>query len=385
MSLDHKLATNRQHLHMAAPRGFSLVELMVAIVIGLILITVVGQSFLTGRATYQTEEGLSRIQENARFAIDFMSRDIRMAGYLGCQGRNAFANGNVTNLLQTGNVNINSSPLIGYEYTGTGGSALSDWTPALPSEYFGAGDVLPGTDVLVIQRASDVGLPLTNTMTTESANIFVPPNTELNDGDIVFVSDCAHADLIQITTTNPSSGEFTHNTGSAVYPGNKAMGGTGNSQKLSKIYEAGTSQVFKLLTQIYYVANRASTNTPALYRKTMEVVPTGTPTTPTATYSSEELVENVESMHIEYVRDLNDATQPISRQVMTAATIAPISPASAGWSRVTSVRVGLLLRSEDNADQTPDTRTYMVAHQTIAAANDMRRRRAFNFTVQLRN
>ncbi len=66
---------------MKKQRGLSLVELMIATVIGLMLMNAVIDIMLNSRQTSRMMEGLSRTQENGRFALDIFSRDIRMAGY----------------------------------------------------------------------------------------------------------------------------------------------------------------------------------------------------------------------------------------------------------------------------------------------------------------
>lgn len=62
-------------------RGLSLVELMVALAIGMVLIAGFLQIFLSVRSTYSTNEAASRTQENGRFALEFLSEHARMAGY----------------------------------------------------------------------------------------------------------------------------------------------------------------------------------------------------------------------------------------------------------------------------------------------------------------
>jgi type IV pilus assembly protein PilW len=62
-------------------RGFTLVELMVAIVIALLLTLVIGQVFLGNRKTFTTQDQASRVQENGRFAAEVLNRTIREAGY----------------------------------------------------------------------------------------------------------------------------------------------------------------------------------------------------------------------------------------------------------------------------------------------------------------
>jgi len=64
-----------------ASRGFSLVELMVAMAIGLILTLLIGQIFINSRAMFASTDNLSRLQENARYALTLLSREIRTSTY----------------------------------------------------------------------------------------------------------------------------------------------------------------------------------------------------------------------------------------------------------------------------------------------------------------
>ena len=71
-------------------RGFTLIELMVAVTIGLLLTAVVANLFLGSRATYQTTDETSRLQENVRFTYQLLSRTVHLAGYRSAP--NSFAN-----------------------------------------------------------------------------------------------------------------------------------------------------------------------------------------------------------------------------------------------------------------------------------------------------
>ncbi|MCB1919533.1 MAG: PilW family protein [Candidatus Competibacteraceae bacterium] len=62
-------------------RGFTMVEILVALVISLFLVAGVIQLFIGSKQTYRGYDALSRIQENGRFALEAMARDIRMARY----------------------------------------------------------------------------------------------------------------------------------------------------------------------------------------------------------------------------------------------------------------------------------------------------------------
>ena len=62
----------------ADARGFTMVELMIALLIGLIVIAGGLAIFMSSRQTYRTTESVSRVRENAQFAFTRIARDIRM-------------------------------------------------------------------------------------------------------------------------------------------------------------------------------------------------------------------------------------------------------------------------------------------------------------------
>lgn len=62
-------------------KGFSLIELLVALAIGLLVTLVVTQAYLGGLGTQQAQTEISRAQESSRFAFDMLTRSIRKAGY----------------------------------------------------------------------------------------------------------------------------------------------------------------------------------------------------------------------------------------------------------------------------------------------------------------
>lgn len=68
-------------------KGLSLVELMISITLGLLLMTGVTQIFLSSKDTYRTQQASSRVQETGRLALEFISKDLRMAGFTGFRGR----------------------------------------------------------------------------------------------------------------------------------------------------------------------------------------------------------------------------------------------------------------------------------------------------------
>lgn len=62
-------------------RGFTLVELMVAVAIGLFLVSTVGVLFVNSKRTYLAQDANARIQEGSRFVADYLGRHGRESGY----------------------------------------------------------------------------------------------------------------------------------------------------------------------------------------------------------------------------------------------------------------------------------------------------------------
>jgi type IV pilus assembly protein PilW len=61
--------------------GFTMIEMLIAMTLGLLLVVVIGQVFVTSKESYRTTEDLSRLQENARFAVAQLTRAIRMTSF----------------------------------------------------------------------------------------------------------------------------------------------------------------------------------------------------------------------------------------------------------------------------------------------------------------
>jgi type IV pilus assembly protein PilW len=66
-----------------AQAGLTLIELMVAMVLGIVLMGVAMNVFLSTRETHRVVTNLARVQENGRFALEQISQVIRMTGYQG--------------------------------------------------------------------------------------------------------------------------------------------------------------------------------------------------------------------------------------------------------------------------------------------------------------
>jgi type IV pilus assembly protein PilW len=212
--------------------GFSIVELMVAITIGLIILTAVSTVFVSSKTSYNTQDNLARLQENARFAMQFILRDLRLAGYYGC-------NDDMSRTNNTVNAPIFSldNPIEGID------ESSGVWSPS------GNGAPLTkkaNTDAIFIRTATTLDTyTLTRPMPNDSAVLFVNSTVGLNDGDIIMLSDCASSDIMQITGF-PGAGGIQHNPGdSDPPPGN-------TTAKLSKAY-APPATVRRFTAREYYI------------------------------------------------------------------------------------------------------------------------------------
>ncbi len=72
--------------------GIGLIELMIAMTLSLLIGAAVIQVFLGQRQTFRTQDDMARIQENARFALEQIARDVRFVGFWGCSRRAPITN-----------------------------------------------------------------------------------------------------------------------------------------------------------------------------------------------------------------------------------------------------------------------------------------------------
>ena len=192
-------------------RGFSLVELMVALVIGLLVSLAAVQIFAANRISYQMQEGMSRIQENGRFAAQYLQRKLRLAGFMGC-GNDVVraASGSFVNHLaadggEPRGVYRFERPIEGFAFRGNAdGAALavgaaSEWTPALPTEL--DGKVVRGTDVLVVRTLSEESTPVIAWISNPNRFSVVDP-AFVAAGGFYAVQNCTSTELFQAVRAN---------------------------------------------------------------------------------------------------------------------------------------------------------------------------------------
>ncbi|BDU17573.1 PilW family protein [Lysobacter auxotrophicus] len=413
--------------------GLSLIELMIAMVIGLILLMGLVQVMSASRAAYQLSTGVARTQENARFAVDFLQRDLRMAGHMGCvndQSHMAPESPGSTDASRQG-MNLwfltkaqrdartftalsgTSYPLRfdmgvqGFEAQGTSPQdtvTLTDgtpvagnanqWVPALPTAIADLKPV-PGSDIVVIRFLSRDGVPAT-LASTSATNYTVTPEaygTSVSTTDstgLFALADCQQVSIFAADAISAAGVITVSNTGlnkSGLVGDEWSFESTQNKPVL-----------YRAETVVYFVGVGEGTNVdgtkpPSLWRARAIA------TAGAVKFEKEELVEGVDSLQLLYGMDENlPVALPrgniervrTAAAVNTAPTNNPTNAQADEWRRVGTVQIGLLMRSSDrSASEQAAVTPILLGVKMQRGANDSRSdghyRSVYETTVVMRN
>ncbi|AKS40633.1 PilW family protein [Wenzhouxiangella marina] len=367
-------------------RGVSLVELMVALVLGLLVTAGVLQLFAGQKMTYMNNEGLARVQENGRFAIETLKREVRAVGANGfCAART-----NINNHLRedcAGYVDAIFDPnqsFTGWEFDGTGRNEdytldvietadSGDWGSLVDGVVIDLPDILEdrvvkGSDVLVIRSLEVIpGLTAKNNNKANSSSIVLEGDSLVGKNAIVLVTNCSKSDLFQ-NRTNENSSSFSAGTGNCASPGP----GNNNKVNFSTAYD-DSMQVFRVRVMAYYIGINQDTGQPGLYRADMSLG--------TENPVHEELAEGIESLQVLYGYSL-PANQGGDGQSVDFWVPGDEVP---DWAMVIGIRMSLLVRSPDLAGGAPVQQVFDLSGTRITNPSDNRMRRPFLATVSLRN
>ncbi|KVW93427.1 PilW family protein [Thiobacillus denitrificans] len=338
-------------------RGFSLVELMIAMTIGFIVLAGIGYLYIESRQAFRSMDNLSRMQESARYTLEIIARDIRMAGYRGC----ASSSGDFHNTLNKG---TESAYNFGLPINGYDGGAAS-WTPALPTDAGGLSglSLLAGTDAIILRSATGSGTTVSKQPGNSSADLKVTTPNDLAINDIVMVTNCKAATVFQITNMNVNGAgqNVVHNTGAGVGPA-----APGNSTKdLVENYSASGGEIIKMQSKSYFIRDGAS-GRPALWQFDNYK--------PAGGDNPAEIAEGVENMQILYGIDAD------SNGIVESYSAAN---AVANWSQVAAVRISLLVAGND--DNVATSKQKYNYNGALVDAPDQRLRQVFTTTVSVRN
>jgi len=325
--------------------GMTLIELMVALAIGAFLMLGAVTVFMQSRTSFRVTESLSRLQENARFALETMEPDIRMGHFWGLtprtyliQGRRAINEpAGIGDQTCTANWAINLNEAI----DGTN-NAYSWGCAAGPAG--GAG--MANSDTLIVRRvAEDATAPAAITSNT-----------------LYVQSTRSQLGLVFSAAAN----------GAAGFPAG---------------YNPATSETHALMVNGYFVSTASSIpGLPSLRRKFLQ---------PNGTVGEEEILVGVEDMQIQFGIDTDVPGTPVAPNPNRGSIdryVNPddpvIDPTNAGFNpnaEILAVRVWLRLRAERMENGLLDTTTYQYADRNFGTFNDRIRRLLVSKTIYVRN
>lgn len=384
----HSLVTHRA---LCRTRGFSIVELMVAVTLALVVTAAVMAAFLGSRSSFMSTSGTAAVSDNGRFALDFLQTAVRDAGYMACNTTQR-----QISLLNVGTSSIYynfGQPLGGYEASNTVSgnftlapapssasatpvapdSSAGDWLASTGPAWGGGGLdpalltptplVIKNSDVLVVNSTlRDNNPPALVTAIPTTPNAFTVQNSyQLGANKLAVISDCAKSVVFQIGAVIPGTNPTIQlSTGGAP--------GTNSASSFPASFEVG-SQVTVVDTTVYYIGEGADGDA-ALFSLDMNgtnaFVRPGT-----------ELVPDIENMQILYGVDTT-GTQTVSEYVPAQSVI--------DFNTVMSVKIAVLAASQPGAVPKPSSnQKYQLLGNTVTVPADTRSRQVFEITVSTRN
>lgn len=368
---------------MKMQRGYSLIELMIAMVIGLIVLNGAITVVIDGQQRAREDREINQLQDTARFALHVLTQDLFQAGYWGCVTRDA---ADVANSVRTtAGGFIDMTPITGYE----GGDSTIHFPVDMQAR------AIKGSDAFIVRHAASDNALTVEKHKPESATIFLWQKHNFSVGDTLVIAEanCRQIGIFQMSgPNNDGSYQIVHNQNQGQ--GNASDNCTTHLYSnftcdnkcpnephsiCARDYSNG-AKIMKFVANAYYVGlspTYAGTDLeylPILYRQ--ELSSEGVLAT-----RAVELAAGVESLDIIYGVDRTgngEVDQFISANQMDLDGSGFVT--SDEWSQVTAVRVQLILRSIDPvypSDQTVtvDGRQY----------SDRFLRQGFRQTVQLRN
>jgi type IV pilus assembly protein PilW len=325
---------------MRAPRnhsrqqGLTLIELLIAMLIGLILTAGLGALTARSSASFQELQRTSMRIENARYAMALLSGELRHAGFYGHYYEMAeFAGASLPSPCATDLDTLRAAvPLSLQAYAG----AATD-----PSGCLSGADYRAGTDVLVVRRTA------TPTST--------PRALELNAGRVylqtngigtAYVLDQARASCSVNVLV------FTQKTPQPAYSADQTL-----PETMSCFSYDSSPDIRALSTRIYFIADcdqceNGGDGIPTLKRIALDLAD-GAP----AFGAPESLVRGVENLRLFFGLDSDQDGEPEGDAVRASGI------GGSGldeWSQLVTAELFLLLRSEQASNGYTDSKTYVM-------------------------
>jgi type IV pilus assembly protein PilW len=331
LTFDHSMPSMRTVLT-PRQRGMTIIELMVAMVLGLILIGGVVSVFLNNRQAVASNEGLARVQESGRFAFELLMRDLRDAGHTPC-GSPITANTLTSPKPWWGDTD--SGLLRGWDDTEAATGMANFGT--------GASDRVASTDAVRVLRASwsdsERGVIIAHTPTT--ADIGLQALGSIGSSvptSYVLVCDGQGAALTEIAdrTTLTNVINYAHTAATRTCTSDLGTVNADCTASTAKTFSPG-SQVAVWSPAFWYVG-RTATGERGLYRRSKD-----------DGWARREIVRGVTDMQIQYLLADMTTTPPTLSVDWVPASDAAIS---GKWADLTvgiaAIRIELTVQSPES-------------------------------------
>lgn len=369
---------NSRSIAIRSTHGFSIVELLIAVTIGLIILSGVLNVVLGSKTNKAQQDEITFIQDNARFVVELLSNEIRMAGYMGCASSGTAQMANSINDGHFGFLSMHG--LEGYD----GDASLGSFPAPMQTL------ATVGTDALIVRRGDADELSV-ESHNAASATIALYEQHSFVPGTPLMIADanCRYVGLFQVSSPNANSlpaQKIVHNTGAVtsnctkIIRGNFVCNASCGPVSCSGFGTAtGTygpgSKVMRFISRAYFIGqSNVMTGMPALKRQSL-VMETA------LTTRAEEIAQGVENMQLLYGVDSNadgDVNQYRTAAQMDVDGNSTID--ANDWDKVKSVRIALVFRSQNPV--LPSNQTQVLNGVTY---NDRYLRQAVNSTVVIRN
>ena len=361
--------------------GFSLIELMIASVIGLILLGGLSLIFVSSSETNRELQKTAQQIENGRYAIDTLTQNLRLAGFYG----HLYDLSTITPVPGTppDPCELTAAALrsaLWYPvnaYFGTMGGAAAD-VSATSCGALTADNLQPGSDVLVIRRAD--------------TNVLVAASPKA--AGAYYIQSTAYEAQIQVGDADGTIGACTNS-----FPC-KAEGGDADLKLSNGAIPAPAAPLRKFQVHVYFVAPCSiGTNTvggiagvcqagddtiPTLKRLELSSDPANTP----GQFVIVPLVEGIELLKVAFGVDtaptaVNMATGLSGDAAVDSYTAVEAAPGN--WREVIAARVYVLARNTEPTRDFKDDKTYTFAGASVGPMNDQYKRHVFSAAVRLTN
>lgn len=341
-------------------KGFSLVELMITLVLGLVLFTGVGHLVLSSSRSWALQDELAQVQESARLALDILSKSITTAAYTGCPAQT-----NLANLLYS---NADNQQWMMHFDKGVLG---------IPSgrsvkEQLDRNAI---SEAIIIHKIDSDQSAVVSRHNTRTATITLSSRRGYDEGDLLaLISPSCEQISVFRAGSSTDNNVVTHpvsSSGSLYNCVNQLQGNFNchDSTVGSSDMDHQGSILAPLRSYAFYL--RKSNNVPTLYRKLAGEYTSGRSIYPEA------LVEGIEKLSVRYGVDSDN--DGVANRYMTADEIKPYSNE---WLSVTAIKLELLVRTY--SEVAPEAQAYFFAGHRILP-NDLYVRRSFMKTIKLRN